>query len=775
MRWRLLLMSLALALSAQGCVEESDDPTSDDAGGADASTVEGDASTTPPAPDATPEPEPDPDAALPTPDAEPEPEGCPPDAPEDMCGVCGGDGPSTWYADQDDDGAGDDRITVEACAQPEGFVAEGGDPQPECATDDTDQCGVCGGAGVTAWFADQDDDGLGDDLSRIESCEQPEGFVAEGGDPEPFCTTNDTDQCGVCAGRNADMDCVGVCFGEAYEDGCTRCVGGTTGREPFVDDRDGDEIPDVCDLCHMEAARYVIQWTDIRPFRGDHGPYTFQLVLYENGDFAFLYNQVQPFGASATVGIQGDAGDRPINLSHNNEFVTDHPVVYFFHRPEDGRAEVDYAIQHPWVDIRDVGIPLELADDGTVVQELNFEFPFYGGNYDQINISANGLVSLSERIGGYSNEVFPVGNIGPTLAPFWDDLNPTRGAGEVYIYAVSQVRSCQPDCSGMRGGLAVEDECGACTGGATGQVANADMDCNGVCFGEAYEDVCGVCVGGDTGLEPSDAEACPQGPDLLIDQPYLANTAGIEYLDVEDQCLVNERCVRGTGRRKILRFGTRIANVGNEDLQLGTPDAGLDFWYWDECHGHFHFEAYARYDLVNVETGELLPIGSKNGFSVIDIGVYDPEIAVDGCVGYNGRNQGITAGCQDTYSRNLQCQWIDITDVPDGTYDLVVTTNPCDELYELDYTNNSGRARVTITGDDLDVVPNDEVEEPLAPIDFAPLCRPALGGPDEDAGVPDDADMGIPEDDMGIIDEDAGVPDEADADPEEMPDMGIMP
>ena len=89
---------------------------------------------------------------------------------------------------------------------------------------------------------------------------------------------------------------------------------------------------------------------------------------------------------------------------------------------------------------------------------------------------------------------------------------------------------------------------------------------------------------------------------------------------------------------------------------------------------------------------------------MIDIGVYDAAIAPDGCVGYNGDNQGITAGCQDTYGRNLQCQWIDITGVPDGIYDLVLTTNPEQEIEELNYDNNSATVRIILAAGEVRVV-----------------------------------------------------------------------
>jgi hypothetical protein len=145
--------------------------------------------------------------------------------------------------------------------------------------------------------------------------------------------------------------------------------------------------------------------------------------------------------------------------------------------------------------------------------------------------------------------------------------------------------------------------------------------------------------------------------------------------------------------------------VGNTDLRLGSPPStgtSTDIWTWDDCHGHHHYEDYAAYDLYDVESETILPIGAKTGFCVMDIGVYDTEIT-DRCAGYNCGNQGISAGCQDTYSPSLQCQWIDITDIADGEYDVIVTTNPVGTIEELDYDNNATRVRVQITGDEVEV------------------------------------------------------------------------
>ena len=51
-------------------------------------------------------------------------------------------------------------------------------------------------------------------------------------------------------------------------------------------------------------------------------------------------------------------------------------------------------------------------------------------------------------------------------------------------------------------------------------------------------------------------------------------------------------------------------------------------------------------------------------------------------------NQGISVNCGDLYARHLDCQWIDISDVPPGTYILRQSLNPDKLTAETDYRNN---------------------------------------------------------------------------------------
>ena len=186
--------------------------------------------------------------------------------------------------------------------------------------------------------------------------------------------------------------------------------------------------------------------------------------------------------------------------------------------------------------------------------------------------------------------------------------------------------------------------------------------------------------------------ACPEGPDLVAIEADFVNSLYIDYLENADGCMVNEGCLAGYGTRELLRFDTRIENIGTVDFYIGTPpptpaDAN-DQWEWDDCHGHWHYEGYAEY-VAYTEDGTALPIGFKNGFCVMDL-----DCSMNGGTPtYNCGNQGISAQCGDIYGAYLDCQWFDITDLPAGQYTFAMKVNwdqSPDALgrQESDYLNN---------------------------------------------------------------------------------------
>jgi PKD repeat protein len=190
------------------------------------------------------------------------------------------------------------------------------------------------------------------------------------------------------------------------------------------------------------------------------------------------------------------------------------------------------------------------------------------------------------------------------------------------------------------------------------------------------------------------------GPDLFMDQASMFSSLTSTTITNGDACLVNEGCLQSNvGTRQILRFTTRIANIGTQDYFIGVPSAANSQFTFDPCHNHYHYAGYAEYLLFDAN-GALMPnIGFKNGFCVLDLSCPAGISAQYSC-----GNMGITAGCADIYSSSLTCQWIDITNVPAGTYYLVIRTNWDQDpdqngRYELRYDNNYAQVCISFGRD----------------------------------------------------------------------------
>lgn len=176
-------------------------------------------------------------------------------------------------------------------------------------------------------------------------------------------------------------------------------------------------------------------------------------------------------------------------------------------------------------------------------------------------------------------------------------------------------------------------------------------------------------VDDDSCIYPGDP-AC-NGPDLIVVEEAIINSLQTQIMQVsESDCYIDEGCLNGYGDRELVRFTTHIKNIGDLDYYIGVPnEEGTNQFEWGECHNHWHHNGYAKYDLFDM-AGALIPIGFKNGFCVMDL-----ECSGGGNYQYGCGNMGISAGCGDIYSSGLSCQWIDVTEVEDGTYYLVVRAN----------------------------------------------------------------------------------------------------
>jgi hypothetical protein len=210
------------------------------------------------------------------------------------------------------------------------------------------------------------------------------------------------------------------------------------------------------------------------------------------------------------------------------------------------------------------------------------------------------------------------------------------------------------------------------------------------------------------GGAPASADAGPLAPtgplpDLVLDAAYLIDTTIEDTVDTDDMCLLNEGCVTGLGERRVVRFGSRTGNIGTADFLLGRPEAGNPSWTYDACHDTFDLVGFAFYELLDA-TGAVVLTGVKNGFCIRDSEPWELE-GGPSCRSFDCNGQGIGQGCADNYGSELQCQWVDITNIPAGNYTLRVTVNANRSIAELDYSNNVVTVGLEIVDDAVRVLP----------------------------------------------------------------------
>jgi hypothetical protein len=175
-------------------------------------------------------------------------------------------------------------------------------------------------------------------------------------------------------------------------------------------------------------------------------------------------------------------------------------------------------------------------------------------------------------------------------------------------------------------------------------------------------------------------------------------------LNDSSSCEVAEACVRAPGKRTVLRFDGTIENLGSSDLVIGDPtNSGL--FTTSSCHNVELLKNIMLYELIDPASGNVVQadnqdvIGRKQGFCMMDI----TQINATAPQGqYNCENQGITRGWADVYDSALDCQFLDITDVPAGNYNLRLTVNPDALFNESDMSNNTVEVPVVIPS----VIPN---------------------------------------------------------------------
>lgn len=153
---------------------------------------------------------------------------------------------------------------------------------------------------------------------------------------------------------------------------------------------------------------------------------------------------------------------------------------------------------------------------------------------------------------------------------------------------------------------------------------------------------------------------------------------------------------RPTTDREHIVVSQRILNAEGEVVR----EKEVGEFIFHELHNHWHMEGFSVYEVWSVsETGELLePIASSGKVSYC---VSDTSYRGEG---HNEKTptprptyttcydelQGLSVGWVDTYFVLYPGQYVEITELSDGTYALVSTVDPEDAVLEVDDENNAG-------------------------------------------------------------------------------------
>lgn len=232
--------------------------------------------------------------------------------------------------------------------------------------------------------------------------------------------------------------------------------------------------------------------------------------------------------------------------------------------------------------------------------------------------------------------------------------------------------------------------------------------------------------GGPRVIEDAPSEA-PQPPDAFTDAPDPATLPDLRSLPAWNIGLRKEF------GRTLLAFNATVWNAGPAPLvvdgfrddgeeamrayqgffrdgqRVGSAEAGSMTFHTDPTHNHWHFNDFAEYRLLS-DGGAQVLLSGKQSFCLAPTDAQDLTLPGAqwrvGSLGFSrcggpeavSIREALPAGWGDTYYQGMAGQAFDVTDLPNGFYEIEVAANPSGNLLEGDTTNGSSRRTVALGG-----------------------------------------------------------------------------
>jgi hypothetical protein len=179
--------------------------------------------------------------------------------------------------------------------------------------------------------------------------------------------------------------------------------------------------------------------------------------------------------------------------------------------------------------------------------------------------------------------------------------------------------------------------------------------------------------------------------------------------------------------RRLLRFGTFALNKGGPLHVIGLApenktrqpviqriygpsgqfkDRRAGTFDYHPTHHHIHLGRFEQYRLRNID-GTTAAGGQKVSFCLTNVIQFSPKSSLSpksertlrlplSTMECGSKEQGINQGWADYYGPSLPDQWIDITNVLPGEYQIEVVVDPDNEILESDETNNKAVLAITL-------------------------------------------------------------------------------